>query len=340
MSRYRNAAAIVTTLLLCAAAPAPADNAQGGGHDQAGPVRSLQTNAKFWLAAVKDQCDPAHAPQPELVVTWSGACTNMLMDGPGTLILADKANTHRLTMKALFVRGVADGPQAITFPDGNVFEGVFHDDQPNGHGLMRYPDGSSFEGELRNDLLHGRTRFVNPAGTIIDATYTDGLLDGPWATVFTGGFRTDANYRAGQLDGSSTTTFADGSRLTFDGADGTHKVAATYVTSAGQRVTGAYLPAKPDASVPHEVEWYMGMRELNVNGSLDLEIDIAPDGHVASVALTRSSGIKKLDDFVVAAVMAWRYLPATVAGQPVASLSALTFRRGDKGLVFDEAFAK
>ena len=47
----------------------------------------------------------------------------------GAIILADRANTHRMKMQAFFVRGVAEGPQSITFPDGNVFEGVFHPDR-------------------------------------------------------------------------------------------------------------------------------------------------------------------------------------------------------------------
>ncbi|MBL7096457.1 MAG: energy transducer TonB [Alphaproteobacteria bacterium] len=335
--KSRAVVSCICLFLFRAEAP-PESEGQSGG--TAGQPPAVFTGAKYLIVSARDQCDPAHAVQPGLVVTWTGACKDKLPDGAGTITLADRSNTHRMTMHALFVHGVAEGPQSITFPDGNVFDGVFHQDQPNGHGRMRYADGSVLEGEFRNDLLEGTAHTVDAAGTVTDASYRNGQLDGPWAMLYTGGFRVDGVYRAGKRNGPWTVTFADVSRLTFVYADDTVQTEAAYVTTAGQRVEGAFLPPRPAPGEMHQVHHGRGAHLHDAISAMSVMAAIASDGHVASLALTRSSGIKDLDAEVLADIATWTFLPATVGGQPVPSLQTVRGRVGDAGLVFDEALEK
>jgi protein TonB len=61
-------------------------------------------------------------------------------------------------------------------------------------------------------------------------------------------------------------------------------------------------------------------RAKNQQGTVTLLVVIREDGQVTTVQVHASSGHKKLDDAALAAVRTWKYVPATAAGQPHASV--------------------
>jgi protein TonB len=59
--------------------------------------------------------------------------------------------------------------------------------------------------------------------------------------------------------------------------------------------------------------------QLRQQGTVLLRLYIGADGTVIRVETRRSSGVAALDAAAIAALSAWRFLPAEQAGQPVAS---------------------
>jgi TonB family protein len=73
-------------------------------------------------------------------------------------------------------------------------------------------------------------------------------------------------------------------------------------------------PAYPDAA-----------RRSNVEGVVIAELRIDKQGRVESARAAQGSGSALLDDAALAAVRAWRYRPATLAGAPVPSVRRVRF---------------
>jgi periplasmic protein TonB len=58
-------------------------------------------------------------------------------------------------------------------------------------------------------------------------------------------------------------------------------------------------------------------RRLGEQGSVQLQVLVRPDGHVASVDVHRSSGFPRLDEAAAGAVREWRFVPAKRGTTPV-----------------------
>jgi periplasmic protein TonB len=58
-------------------------------------------------------------------------------------------------------------------------------------------------------------------------------------------------------------------------------------------------------------------RRKREEGTVLLAVTLAADGHVASVAIARSSGFASLDDAARDAVRHWRWAPTLRDGEPV-----------------------
>jgi protein TonB len=70
-------------------------------------------------------------------------------------------------------------------------------------------------------------------------------------------------------------------------------------------------------------DYPMVARIGHVQGRLVLRVEVTDSGSAAAVAVAVSSGHAVLDDAAVAAVRAWRFVPATKGGVPVAGIAML-----------------
>jgi protein TonB len=61
-------------------------------------------------------------------------------------------------------------------------------------------------------------------------------------------------------------------------------------------------------------------------GQVMLRVRVAADGTPAGVDLAETSGHESLDRAAVAAVLQWRFNPATQAGRPVAAVAEVPVR--------------
>jgi len=68
----------------------------------------------------------------------------------------------------------------------------------------------------------------------------------------------------------------------------------------------------------------LGARQRGEEGRVVLEVQVAPDGHPARVALFNSSGFSELDRAAVRAIERALFTPATANGQPIEAQAHIT----------------
>ena len=84
------------------------------------------------------------------------------------------------------------------------------------------------------------------------------------------------------------------------------------------RATGAVVPPGLDSSFRNAAPAYPEASRLRgEQGAVGLELSIDAQGRVVSAVVARSSGSPALDAAARSAVLAWRFRPARVDGQPV-----------------------
>ncbi len=78
------------------------------------------------------------------------------------------------------------------------------------------------------------------------------------------------------------------------------------------------IPAR-DAFGNHAPDYPEEARRQHQEGTVLLRLHIAADGAVVRIELLQSSGVAALDEAACAALAQWHFLPAELAGRPVAS---------------------
>jgi hypothetical protein len=122
----------------------------------------------------------------------SGTCT----DGKGKYIY-----TNGFIYEGNFVGGNRTGLGVLTSPAGDVYEGMWQNDQFNGQGTYKWSDGSKYTGEwkngiqdgygiffytngdkytgyFRNNKFNGKGKYTWVDGSVKEGTYVDGVITG------------------------------------------------------------------------------------------------------------------------------------------------------------------
>jgi antitoxin component YwqK of YwqJK toxin-antitoxin module len=60
------------------------------------------------------------------------------------------------------------------WPNGQIYDGEFKNDDCNGQGTLYYPDGKRFEGPWKDGKKHGKGFYVFPNGARYHVLYNDG----------------------------------------------------------------------------------------------------------------------------------------------------------------------
>ncbi len=275
------------------------------------------THVIKWLQYANAFCGAANGKLPGAIVTWSGACRDGWLEGPGTLQIGLPFGVNGIAFTGTFAHGLAEGPAHVSFADGPVtsFAGTFHDDLPNGPGVVTERGGRRIAGDYVYDAPTGK----------IAVDYVDGA---------------HAEFVMGGQDEPSTLRFADGTTQHFGKVttvnagdftrviypDGSHLTAnlryidqgdAVYCGADGTRYAGAIAWARPDRDQSLALAYPDLSRRLNEQGLVEVALRIGRDGSKTAIALHISSGIERLDNAALAAVTSWHYLPATVDGHPI-----------------------
>ena len=108
----------------------------------AGWIEAAATGCRIWNAQ----------PAPLESVTWSGGCVDGKAEGPGVL--------------QWYVAGAPD----------DRYEGEMHGGRLHGHLAVSYANGDRFEGEWRRDRPNGPGTFVRN-GWRVSGSWTNGCLE-------------------------------------------------------------------------------------------------------------------------------------------------------------------
>ena len=128
-----------------------------------------------------------------------------------------------LKYKGIWVEGVyqgdctsgdcQNGSGALTFINGDQYEGSFADGLPEGNGRYLYRNGDIYEGEFKAGFPHGSGSYTWAAsGDKYTGRFSRGIIQGEGAYHFAGGDVYEGNFRRGQRHGQGTMVWAGGDR--------------------------------------------------------------------------------------------------------------------------------
>ena len=145
--------------------------------------------------------------QKDETMTWSGACSDGLAEGEGTLITTGYSsyNTEytaeeighfqngrkygqwvvRLSegrvMKETYMYGILHGPYFFEWPEeGKMVEGSYANGKKHGQWAEREADGRITEETYMNGILHGPYVFESKTGRMYKGSYMNGKKHGRW----------------------------------------------------------------------------------------------------------------------------------------------------------------
>ena len=185
--------------------------------------------------------------------TWTGACANQRISGPGTLSWMSGAADNRdgsggaagpipnRTMTGTFTGGVLNGEGDETWANGVHYHGTFKDGIFDGAGEETWPSGDHYTGQFANGKLEGHGHLDCGCGSHYEGEFKNGKYDGQ--AVFTGprGAHFTGEYRAGQpYNGSGLIEYPDHS--TFEGTlkDGKQEGPGKYLFAGGSSYDGNF----------------------------------------------------------------------------------------------------
>ena len=105
-------------------------------------------------------------------VTWTGACSDGLASGVGTLHWIGGGATFEAS--GTLREGKRTGYWILRDADGSVHEGPYVNDERNGHWVIRYADGTVSEGAYMNGERHGNHVIRWASGTVEERRYVNG----------------------------------------------------------------------------------------------------------------------------------------------------------------------
>jgi hypothetical protein len=181
-----------------------------------------------------------------VTVTWSGACIEGHVSGPGEL------------------RGMRDEKEVFTFegnmqnglPDG---EGIYHlagvmtlagrfrgttlDDE---HAVITTEKGFRYEGAVKENRPEGVGMASFPDGTRYEGQWHDGKKEGHGVNTWTSGVRYDGEWHAGTRSGQGVLTYSSGARYVGEFQDGKRNGHGVFTMLTGERVDAQWQDDAPN----------------------------------------------------------------------------------------------
>lgn len=269
----------------------------------------------------------------------SGDCAN----GSGAYVWADgsryegewkESNYHgagrqfdyrgNLKYKGTWVEGIyqgdctsgdcRNGSGALTFINGEQYEGSFAECLPEGSGRYLYHNGDVYEGEFKAGFPHGSGTYTWAAnGDKYTGRFSRGKIQGEGAYHFVNGDVYEGNFRRGERYGQGVMTWADGERYegnwendkmsgkgtyTFKGGDSYHgefsnglkNGEGTYTFANGNSILAFWKEDKVD-KFESASSGYSGLAEQSGEPALPLTIENKNPGSLLSAGEVAAENI-------------------------------------------------
>ena len=149
-----------------------------------------------------------HSLLESSATTWSGACTDGLAEGTGTITGGFGERSYTATGQ--LQRGIPYGQWVKRDADGSVSEGPFVDGKRHGRWVKRNPDGYVQEGPFVNDKQHGHWVIRLSGSFVNEGPYVDGKPHGHWVTRYSDGSVYEGPFVDGKQHGQWVTRLSDG----------------------------------------------------------------------------------------------------------------------------------
>ena len=292
-------------------------------------VSPLVYDTPFWAVLDNVLIDDGYVCGPNgtrlgVAFRWSGACAADHFEGPGELDIVPPGGGN-IVLHVDFSGGLLDGPAIFLLKDGAAFDGTYRAGKANGPASFVTPQGTRVEGVLRDNQWAAGFAIVYRDGTTAHydkapsdfafSRFTETLPNGTMLKAML------MPTRDGYAYTHAVVTFGDGAVLRFDGDGDPH---AIYRDSHGRRFAGRFVAARPDTVAWHPPYYPPLSRRLSERGTVSLSFVIGVDGQVSDVRLREPTGFLRLDEAALKGAAAWRYLPATVGGRPIATVATAT----------------
>ena len=140
-----------------------------------------------------------------------------------------------------FLADKLSGQGIYTFKSGDVYEGEFVDGKKHGKGKYTSFDGSYYDGEFKNDLRHGKGKLVTGDGGVYEGDFERGVKSGngvysyPNGDSYEGGFSGDLRHGTGKY------IWANGETYTGEFANGNMNGYGTYTWPEGRASYTGYF---------------------------------------------------------------------------------------------------
>ena len=160
-------------------------------------------------------------------MTWSGACSDGLAEGEGTLIVTHVYNDTEYTTEEIghfqngrkhgqwvvrlsegrvkkenYMNGILHGRYFFEWPkEGVMEEGSYANGKKHGQWIERRSNGSVTEINYMNDIWHGRYFFESKTGSMVEGSYVNGKKHGQWIENSADGRMKKGAYVNGKMHG-------------------------------------------------------------------------------------------------------------------------------------------
>lgn len=130
---------------------------------------------------------------------------------------------------------------AVTFPNGDKYEGEFRDGLFHGWGVYYYKTGDRYEGEFKNDMKHGKGAYTFQNGDKYMGEFGEDMRSGRGTMLFANGDRYVGEFTGNTLTGKGTMSYRDGNKHTGDFKGGLRHGNGTMQFANGDRYQGDFV---------------------------------------------------------------------------------------------------
>jgi hypothetical protein len=186
------------------------------------------------LIADKNGCQTANPhPAPNQSISWSGACKDGLLSGPGVLQRLQDGVVEA-SYQGSFWQGQLSGSGSATLRDGARYTGNFINNEFAGEGTMVWPSGDRYQGHWTAGKRTGHGELTRTSGEHYEGGFFNGLYEGQGVMHYPDHSSYEGNWAASKRAGQGTQIDSDGTRYIGEFRD--------------DRPVGQVLVEKPDGT--------------------------------------------------------------------------------------------
>ena len=119
-----------------------------------------------------------------------------------------------------FVENVKEGKGTYDYSNGDKYVGEFFEDAKDGYGIYYYKNGERYEGEFKEDKKHGHGIYYYLDGDRYEGEFQNGFAEGRGTYYFSDGEKYVGDYKQDKRDGHGIYFYSNGDKYIGEFKDG------------------------------------------------------------------------------------------------------------------------